>query len=135
MEAPSSSETSVLTRVTRRNIPEDGILHSHRCENLKSYIVSCLLSLHNFSVGINNLLLLFFPSQFKFYSVFFYIRCVSVLIVPVIFLCTNSHSLKASVYIIILGFISPHDGILHIHRRETLRYYEYETCSLSLVRR
>jgi hypothetical protein len=21
-----------------RNIPEDGILHSHRCENLKSYI-------------------------------------------------------------------------------------------------
>jgi hypothetical protein len=29
--------TSVLTRVTRRNIPEDGILHSNRCENLTSY--------------------------------------------------------------------------------------------------
>jgi hypothetical protein len=36
-EALSSSETSVLTRATWRNIPEDTILHSHRCEDLKSY--------------------------------------------------------------------------------------------------
>jgi hypothetical protein len=33
----SSSETSALTRATRRNIPEDVISHSHRSENLKSY--------------------------------------------------------------------------------------------------
>jgi hypothetical protein len=37
-EAIRYFETSVLTRATRRYIPEYGILHSHRRENLRSYI-------------------------------------------------------------------------------------------------
>jgi hypothetical protein len=38
MEAICSSETSVHIRSTRRHIPENAIVHSHRCENLRSYI-------------------------------------------------------------------------------------------------
>jgi hypothetical protein len=36
-EALSSCETLIFTRATRRNMPEEAILHSHRRENHKSY--------------------------------------------------------------------------------------------------
>jgi hypothetical protein len=42
METIRSSNTLDYTRSTRRHIPEDDILHSHRLENLKSYIDSTM---------------------------------------------------------------------------------------------
>jgi hypothetical protein len=44
METILSSESSVLTRAILRHSPEDGILHSHRGENIKSHRV-CFASL------------------------------------------------------------------------------------------
>jgi hypothetical protein len=40
MEAICSFETSVHTKYIRRHIPEDGILHSHGRDNLKSHILT-----------------------------------------------------------------------------------------------
>jgi hypothetical protein len=46
-EALSPSETSVLTKTTWPNIPEDTILHSHRSENLKSYMSNQYLKIED----------------------------------------------------------------------------------------
>jgi hypothetical protein len=43
LEAIRSSETSVIIKATRSHISENGLLHSHHRENLKSYICqNCL---------------------------------------------------------------------------------------------
>jgi hypothetical protein len=43
-------ETSVYIRLARRYIPEDCILHSHRRENLKSYIKKPSFLLHSYAI-------------------------------------------------------------------------------------
>jgi hypothetical protein len=59
-EALSSSETSVLTRATRRNIPEYTNLHSHRRGNLTSSIVT-----EGYRVTDNSSMLQFSSEQIK----------------------------------------------------------------------
>jgi hypothetical protein len=44
IEAIPSSDTSIITRATRRHIPEDGVVHSHRRKSLKSYMYGLLIS-------------------------------------------------------------------------------------------
>jgi hypothetical protein len=68
-----SSETSVLTRATRRSILEDGIFHSHHRENLK--FTEGILSIYGILYCtdiIRRLMLL----KLKFHFMFFYIYTI-----------------------------------------------------------
>jgi hypothetical protein len=56
MEVMRFSETSANARSTQRHIPQDDILHIHRCENLKSYIdlLDVLQSYQTYHTSVSN---------------------------------------------------------------------------------
>jgi hypothetical protein len=122
IEALNSSETSVLTRATRRNIPEDGILHSHRRENLKSYIALTAWS----------------PKRRRIvspvrYELGFYIPEDGILrshhcenLKSYIALTSRSLKRRRNVPLVRyeLGFYIPGDDILHSYRSENLKAYK-----------
>jgi hypothetical protein len=52
MDAIRYSEALVLTKATWRNIPEDGILHSHHREDLESYKILQMILFTEISAGV-----------------------------------------------------------------------------------
>jgi hypothetical protein len=68
-EEPACSEMSVHTRTTRRHIPENGILNSHRCENLESF--NTIDKEVHYWVLFKVTELLFISSQLNFHKIFF----------------------------------------------------------------
>jgi hypothetical protein len=68
LQRNASSETSGLTLSTKRNISEDGILHSYSRENLKSYITGWALE-HRYSMfPVRYELALYIPEDGVLYS-------------------------------------------------------------------
>jgi hypothetical protein len=121
LEAIRSSETSVHTRATRRNIPEDGILHSRRRDNLKSYI-----ALNGWTLKRRRNV---FPVRYEFGS---YIPEDGILHSHFLenlksHIALNGRTLKRrrNVFPVRyeLGSYIPEDGILHSRRRDNLKCY------------
>jgi hypothetical protein len=119
IEAIYFCETSVLRRATCQHIPEDGSHHSHRRENLKSYIALTGWTLQR---RLN-----VFPVR---YGLGFYITEEGILhrhrrenLKSYIALTGWTLQRRRNVLPVTyeLDFYIPEDGILHSHRHENLK--------------
>jgi hypothetical protein len=69
LEAKRSAGTSLLKKATRRNIPEDGILHNDRRDYIKSYIALTGWALYQCNVSPLRYELVFISQDTAFFIV------------------------------------------------------------------
>jgi hypothetical protein len=112
MESILSSETSSVTIAKRRRIPEYGILHSHRSENLKYYNIFV-----KNSVFWNVALVRTDISEESIASV---IRVTGIIEIGTLAVTRNRNMLQKLLTRATLCNI-PKEDILHGHRRENLK--------------
>jgi hypothetical protein len=128
MEALSSSETSVLTRATWCNIPEDAFLHSHRCVNLKSSEMLCRAALVRTDVSEERIASIIRVTRIGDLA---FLRSVLRLLVAanivpsspilVILMMEAIRSSETSVLTRATPCNIPEDDILYSHRRENIK--------------
>jgi hypothetical protein len=83
MEEIPSSDTSVPIRTTRRCIPEDGIIHNYRCENLScatAFLYFLAVNSCTFSCFVNHYLASCYSFSSRIPLLYFRIVCLHIFI-------------------------------------------------------